>query len=208
MEMVVPVLISLSTTAVAFSLFMFLADSHRENTSGRWLLSSSRSCFIAVLESFFFLPAHLAHSKALREDNQPTRFELWFNNAVDWINERVYQPVFRFFVTKWSLMPYVTLVVFISLLIGAFSIMGAGLVNFTFFPNLDDKAVFIELNMPPGTPVEVTTAKLETIRQAAARANTTTKEQYGKEKGAHQVRRSPDRPPAQRGEAPRHLRQQ
>ena len=78
-------------------------------------------------------------------------------------------------------MPYVTLVVFIGLLIGAFSIMGAGLVNFTFFPNLDDKAVFIELNMPPGTPVEVTTAKLETIRQAAARANATTKEQYGKE---------------------------
>ena len=95
MEMVVPVLISLSTTAVAFSLFMFLPTATGEYF-GEMAFVVIAVLFIAVLESFFFLPAHLAHSKALREDNKPTRFELWFNNAVDWINERVYQPVFRF----------------------------------------------------------------------------------------------------------------
>ncbi|MEL6140379.1 MAG: efflux RND transporter permease subunit, partial [Bacteroidota bacterium] len=54
-------------------------------------------------------------------------------------------------------------------------------VGFTFFPNLDDKAVFIELDMPPGTPLEVTTAKLASIRQAADRANKKLVDQYGKE---------------------------
>ncbi len=136
---------------------------------------------VAVLDTFFFLPAHLAHSKALREDNRPSLIERWFNGLIDWVNEKVYQPVFRFFVTKWKAMPYVTLAVFLVMLVSAFGLMGSGTVGFTFFPNLDDKAVFIELDMPPGTPVEVTTEKLLLIQNAAKRANAKLKDKYGKD---------------------------
>ncbi|MEL7163043.1 MAG: efflux RND transporter permease subunit, partial [Bacteroidota bacterium] len=180
MEMVVPVLISLSTTAVAFSMFMFLPTQTGEFFSEMAFVVIA-VLFIAVLESFFFLPAHLAHSRALREDNRPSRVERWFNNSIEWINEKLYQPAFGFLVTRWKAMPYVTLAGFIVMLVAAFGLMGSGTVGFTFFPNLDDKAVFIELDMPPGTPLEVTTAKLASIQQAADRANEKLTEEYGKE---------------------------
>lgn len=180
MEMIVPVLISLSTTAVAFSLFMFLPTQTGEFFSEMAFVVIAVLA-IAVLESFFFLPAHLAHSKALRESNKPSRVERFFNGLIGLINDKLYQPAFAFFVTKWKLMPYVTLGVFIVMLVLAFGLMGSGTVGFTFFPNLDDKAVFIELDMPPGTPTEVTTAKLTDIQQAAARANKKLAERYGKE---------------------------
>jgi len=180
MEMVVPVLISLSTTAVAFSLFLFL-PTQTGDFFGEMAFVVIAVLVVAVLDTFFFLPAHLAHSKALREDNRPSLIERWFNGLIDWVNEKVYQPVFRFFVTKWKAMPYVTLAVFLVMLVSAFGLMGSGTVGFTFFPNLDDKAVFIELDMPPGTPVEVTTEKLLLIQNAAKRANAKLKDKYGKD---------------------------
>ncbi len=180
MEMVVPVLISLATTATAFSMFLFLPTQTGE-FFGEMAFVVIAVLLIAVLESFFFLPAHLAHSKALREDNKPSRIERWFNNSIEWINERVYQPCFRFFVIRWKVMPYITLALFVGLLVIVFSLMGSGVVGFTFFPNLDDKAVFIELDMPPGTPLEVTTEKLLVIQQAAQRANEKLREEHGQE---------------------------
>ncbi|OAV43686.1 efflux RND transporter permease subunit [Lewinella sp. 4G2] len=180
MEMVTPVLISLGTTATAFSMFLFLPTQTGE-FFGEMAFVVIAVLVIAVLDTFFFLPAHLAHSRALRKDNTPSRVERWFNNSVEWVNVHLYQPTFRFFVTKWKLMPYATVLVFFGLLISAFGLMGSGVVGFTFFPNLDDKAVFIELDMPPGTPVEVTTEKLLLIQDAAEKANVKLRETYGKD---------------------------
>ncbi len=178
MEMVVPVLISLSTTAVAFALFMFLPTQTGEFFSEMAFVVIA-VLGVALLESFFFLPAHLAHSRALRKDLKPNRVERFFNNSIEWVNERIYLPVYRRFVTGRGFMAYVTIAIFLVGLVLTFGLMGSGVVGFTFFPNLDDKAVFIELDMPPGTPLEVTTEKLETIRQAAERANTKMEEDYG-----------------------------
>lgn len=180
MEMVTPVLISLGTTATAFSMFLFLPTQTGE-FFGEMAFVVIAVLLVAVLDTFFFLPAHLAHSRALKKDNTPSRVERWFNNSVEWVNEKVYQPAFRFLVTRWKLVPYLTLVGFVGLLVAAFGLMGSGVVGFTFFPNLDDKAVFIELDMPPGTPVEVTTEKLLLIGEAAERANEKLAEAYGKE---------------------------
>lgn len=180
MEMVVPVLISLSTTAVAFSMFFFLPTRTGE-FFGEMAFVVVAVLFVAVLESFFFLPAHLAHSKALKEDNRPSRVERFFNGIIEGINAKLYQPALKFFVTRWKLMPYVTIVAFVVLLVGAFGLMGSGTVGFTFFPNLDDKAVFIELDMPPGTPIEVTTARLTEIQQAAIVANKKLRETYDRD---------------------------
>lgn len=180
LEMVTPVLISLSTTAVAFSMFLFLPTQTGE-FFGEMAFVVIAVLFIAVLESFFFLPAHLAHSRALREDNRPSRVERWFNGSVEWVNDRLYRPVFDFAVTRRKLMPFLTVAVFVGLLVAAFGLMGSGTVGFTFFPNLDDKAVFIELDMPPGTPTEVTTEKLMLIRAAAERANEKLAEEHDQE---------------------------
>ena len=77
MEMVTPVLISLGTTAVAFSMFMFLPTQTGEFFSEMAFVVIAVLA-VAAVESF--LPSHLAHSRALRADNEPSRFERFFNS--------------------------------------------------------------------------------------------------------------------------------
>ena len=168
MEMVTPVLISLSTTAVAFSLFFFLPTQAGE-FFGEIGFVVIAVLLLAIVESFFFLPAHLAHSRALRSDHTPTRIERYFNNSVNWVRDRVYLPVFRRVVVGKRSVAFLTVGLFVGGLVGA--VLLFRIVGFTFFPNLDDNAVFIELDMPPGTPVDVTEARLIDIQEAARRAN-------------------------------------
>ncbi|MEL6660550.1 MAG: efflux RND transporter permease subunit, partial [Bacteroidota bacterium] len=87
MEMVTPVLISLTTTAVAFSMFFFLPTQAGE-FFGEMGFVVVAVLIIAMIESFFFLPAHLAHSKGLRADHQPSAIERWFDKILQLLRDR------------------------------------------------------------------------------------------------------------------------
>ena len=169
MEMVVPILISISTTAVAFSLFFFLPTTAGE-FFGEIAFVVIAVLIMALIESFFFLPAHLAHSKAINGEEKISKIERGFNNSINWLRDRGYRPlVERLTRTPW--LNGVSLLLFVGLLVGSLALVATGTVKFTFFPNLDDDAIFIELRMPAGTPEAVTTEKLQSIQAAAERAN-------------------------------------
>lgn len=81
MEMVTPVLLSLSTTAVAFSMFLFL-PTIAGDFFGEMAFVVIIVLLLAMIESFFILPSHLAHSKGLRSNHKPTKFEQAFNVCI------------------------------------------------------------------------------------------------------------------------------
>ncbi|MEM1136688.1 MAG: efflux RND transporter permease subunit [Bacteroidota bacterium] len=170
MEMVTPVLISLSTTAVAFTLFLFLPTQAGE-FFGEMAFVVIAVLIVALLESFFILPAHLAHSKGLQKETKLTKIEKWATNSMIFLREKLYMPIFNKSVVGKAYPKILTFIVFVLLLVGSVSMVGNGIVNFTFFPNLDDDAVFIELELPPGTPVEVTKAKLAQIEEGTWKVN-------------------------------------
>jgi multidrug efflux pump subunit AcrB len=169
LEMVAPILISISTTAVAFSLFFFLPTQAGE-FFGEMAFVVIAVLFVAVMESFFFLPAHLAHSRAITGEVKQTRIERWFNGSVDWLRDRLYRPVVHRF-TRRPWLGGIAVLGFALLLAGCILLVATQTVKFTFFPNLDDDAVFIELRMPAGTPEEVTREKLGGIQEAAYRVS-------------------------------------
>ena len=168
MEMVTPVIISLTTTIVAFSLFFFLPTQAGE-FFGEMGFVVVAVLLVAMLESFFFLPAHLAHSKGLRADHEPSRIEKWFDGVLNFIKDHLYLPFYSRIIVGNRWLSALTIGVFVLFFFGAISLIG--IVGFTFFPNLDDDAVFIEMNLKPGTPVEVTQDKLSEIEQAVWKVN-------------------------------------
>lgn len=170
MEMVTPVLISLSTTAVAFSLFFFLPTQAGE-FFGEMGFVVVAVLIVAMIESFFFLPAHLAHSKGLRADHVPSKLEQWFEHMLNFIRDRIYLPAYNTLSVGRRWLSLLTVVGFIVMFMGAISLMATGKVGFTFFPTLDDDAVFVELSMKPGTPVEVTQTQLAVIEEAVWATN-------------------------------------
>ena len=170
MEMIMPVLISLSTTAVAFSLFLFLPTQAGE-FFGEVAFVVIAVLFVALIESFFILPTHLAHSKGLRGNTRLTKIEKWATGLMTFLRDKVYLPIFNRNVVGKLYPKVLTFIAFIALLAGSLSLVGFGVVNFTFFPNLDDDAIFIELELPPGTPVEVTKGKLQAIEETIWRVD-------------------------------------
>ncbi|MEM9328737.1 MAG: efflux RND transporter permease subunit, partial [Bacteroidota bacterium] len=166
LEMVTPVIVSLTTTAVAFSLFLFL-PTQAGDFFGEMAFVVIAVLVVALLESFFVLPAHLAHSKGLKSDTQLTKLERLFAQLVDFQKNKIFMPLFRTFVDGKRVGRWIAASFFVAMLIGTVALLPTGVVNFTFFPTLDDDAIFIELELPPGTPVEVTKAKLSDIEEAA-----------------------------------------
>lgn len=169
-EMLSPVIISLSTTAVAFSLLLFLPTQAGE-FFGEMAFVVIAVLFIALLESFFILPAHLAHSKGLKGESKMTKLERWFSDTVIYMREKFYLPLFSRSVLGSRISKGITLTAFLVILAASVSLLPLGAVNFTFFPNLDDDAFFIDLWLPPGTPVEVTHEKLSQIAEATQIVN-------------------------------------
>ena len=170
MEMLVPVMISLTTTAVAFSMFFFLPTQAGE-FFGEMGFVVVAVLIIAMIESFFFLPAHLAHVRALRADYQPSRFEKWFDHALKFIRDRLYLPIYRPIIKKGRWLAWLTVLFFVICFVGSISLMRSGQVGFTFFPNIDDDAIFIEMSLAPGTPVELTQKRLSEIETAVWETN-------------------------------------
>lgn len=170
MEMVTPVIISLTTTAVAFSMFFFLPTQAGE-FFGEMGFVVVAVLIVAMIESFFFLPAHLAHSKGLQEGHQPSRIERWFDRILAYLRDAIYLPIYERLSIGNRAFSLLTVGLFVLCFVGAIGLMGTGKVGFTFFPNLDDDAVFVELQMKPGTPVAVTQAKLTAIETAVWKVN-------------------------------------
>ncbi|BFP42116.1 efflux RND transporter permease subunit [Flavobacteriaceae bacterium GF1] len=177
MEMFSPVIISLATTATAFAMFMFLPQQVGEFFAEVGFVVIA-VLIMAIIETFFILPGHVAHAKGIRENVRLTKIEKIFTNAMNWLRNKAFMPHFQRTVMRSKYTRAITIVVFIALLVGSVGLVGSGVLGFTFFPNIDDDAVFIEMELPPGTPVEVTRNKLAAIEEAVWRVN----EAYSKER--------------------------
>lgn len=168
-EMILPVFFSLMTTATAFSLFFFLPGQVGDFFSTVSFVVCT-TLLVAMIESFFLLPAHLSHSRALRQDNKQSRIERKFNDSLLWLRNRVYMPVVRFAVGPLKWVVVVASVVFLVL---SLLILQAGWVKTTFFPSLNNDVIVAALELEPGTSEQVTLNKLKQIEQAVGQVGAT-----------------------------------
>ena len=48
--------------------------------------------FFSLIEGVFILPAHVAHSKALKKDNKPNKFMKATSGSMEWMRDKLYKP--------------------------------------------------------------------------------------------------------------------
>ncbi len=169
MEMLSPVIISLSTTATAFAMFFFLPQQVGEFFQEIAFVVIAVLA-IAIIETFFILPGHVGHAKGIRKNIKLTKIERWFTGVMNWLRDRLFMPAFNYNVLKGRPTRNLTIIVFVILLVGSIALIPLS-VGFTFFPNIDDDAIFVEMELPPGTPVEETKKKLLAIEEAVWHVN-------------------------------------
>ncbi len=166
MEVVPSIISSLVTTALAFSLFFFL-----DGQLGDYFTEISfvvcATLFVALLESLFFLPVHIARSKALRIDNKPWKLTQKTNQSLSIFRDKVYTKIIDFTIRR----PVLPIVGVIAIMVFTVWAGASGVIKGTFFPNIDQDVISAQLELPLGTDESLVDKKLSQMEEAVWRVN-------------------------------------
>ncbi len=175
-EVIGSVTFGVLTTVTAFSTFLFL-----EGRLGDFIGDMAKvvviTLLISLVEAAFILPAHMAHSRALRRREQ-TRFERATTGAMDGLRDRLYSPALEFCLRYKA----ITFAVPAAMFFVALGAINGGWVKTTFFPNIERDEITVTLEMPAGTPENLTLERVNYIERAAQAANLDLKEGQAEKK--------------------------
>ncbi|MDH3339275.1 MAG: efflux RND transporter permease subunit, partial [Gammaproteobacteria bacterium] len=120
---------------------------------------------ISLIESKFVLPAHLKHVN-VNNNHESNGFSAWQSRFAqkfeDWI-VKYYKPVLQLALRN----RYVTLATFTGVLLVMAALLLGGWMRWTFFPTVESETATASLEMPVGTPFEVTDKHIQRIVDAA-----------------------------------------
>lgn len=168
---VMPAVISaVLTTCIAFSAFFFL-----DGRAGEFFPDMAfiviATLAVSLIEAAIILPSHIAHSKALHGEKK-NRLEDAMDRLLSGMREKLYAPVLRFMLNN----RFFGLALPVGLLLLTVGGFRGGVIKATFFPFIERDNIEITLNMPAGTPEEVTLEYLNRIELAAIEVNEHLKE--------------------------------
>lgn len=167
------------TTVVLFMLFLFLDGDLGQRVKDIAFVAIT-TLLISLVEGIFVLPAHIAHSKALRNKEQKKSWMLRKSEAFLHLQRDVlYAPVLRFAIRN----PLITAVVPVALFLVTIGAMKGGLIKMTFFPVIERSNVQVTLEMPAGTPGHLTQQVLQRVEERVWEVE----KQYGKEHDDRQL---------------------
>ncbi|NOR19633.1 MAG: MMPL family transporter [Xanthomonadales bacterium] len=141
-------------------------------------------CLIfSIVESKLILPAHLAHMKVRHysEDthNSLIRFQRFFSEGLHTLVDEYYSPL----LVKCLQRRYLTLSVFISLLILSIGLLAGGVLRSVFFPDISADFVQVELKMNDGTPAARTIDAIRQIQDGLWQLDAEISAEHGLESG-------------------------
>jgi multidrug efflux pump subunit AcrB len=186
LEVIPPVVSAIITTLLAFSLFLFL-DSRIGEFFSEVAVIVILTLVVSLVEALIILPAHLAHSKALRKqvlEENPSKMKQFFarmrginafgDRIMSFLRDKVYAPVLDF-VLQFKVL---SLGIFVSLLVLTFGSIGGGIIGVTIFPSIASDTVSIELDMPNGTNEKITDSIISMIEEKSFIVNKEFTEKY------------------------------
>jgi multidrug efflux pump subunit AcrB len=166
MEVIAPVGASVLTTVLAFLPFFFL-DAFLGKIIWQMALVVVASLLFSLVEAFFILPSHLAHSKGLHPHKEDPLIRQKIEGIIHFMTHRLYSPTLRFSLRhKWTV-----LVMPIALIMITVGLVGGGLIGSTFFPFIDGDVVPVNISLVAGRQEADTDSVLSRIEQTAWELN-------------------------------------
>jgi len=158
---IAPVTIGVITTMAAFAPLIFSTGTLGQIIGVIPVVVIS-ILFISLIEAYFILPSHLSNST------------LWSSGYIAKIRDAMtlrlkYFVEVKFipFVKKAMKFRYITLAIFMVILLLTLGLVKSGLVRFVFFPQIESNRITIEVTMVRGIPFSVTKTTLLKIEEAA-----------------------------------------
>ena len=165
-EVAVPVTFGVLTTVAAFTPLL-LIEGVRGQIFAQIPLIIIPVLLFSIIESKFVLPSHMSHLNFHKETkpNIFARIQHRIADGFEWCIDRLYQPVLAAALRN----RYLVLSLFVGGAIIVFSLVSAGHIRFIFFPRVQSEVARANLEMPAGTPFEVTEAHVQRMTDAVRR---------------------------------------
>ncbi|MCP4903330.1 MAG: efflux RND transporter permease subunit [bacterium] len=167
-EMAIPVTFAILTTVAAFAPLLFVAG-NMGKIMRQIPIVVILVLAMSLIEALFILPAHLAGESTLFKRFIKPRLarieavQEKVQRGLAWVIHGPYRKTLNL-TLEWR---YLTVASAMALLLFVFGLVGGGLIKFSFMPTIDADNMISYLEMPQGTPVEVTASVLERIENAA-----------------------------------------
>jgi multidrug efflux pump subunit AcrB len=166
LEVLPSIFTAVITTIIAFSTFFFI-DGRMGDFFSELAFVVVATLFISLIEAVIILPAHLAHSKALKGQKSQNRVVKAMDSIMYWMRDKTYAPTLHFAIRNRFLIISIA-VVMLLLTVGA---MKGGVIRSTFFPFIERDNINVTLKMPAGTNEKITEAWIDKIQEAAWKVN-------------------------------------
>jgi multidrug efflux pump subunit AcrB len=166
MEVLPAVFSAILTTVIAFCTF-FMIEGRLGDIFRELSIVVIFSLVFSLVEGALILPAHIAHSKALKKGGKDNWLTVRFEKLMYVLRHVIYEPFL-----KWSIKYSFPIVGFV--VAGLFITFGAfqgGLIKGTFFPVIPRDQFIIDLKLPSGQREDLTIKLLDSIEVAANKVN-------------------------------------
>lgn len=165
-EVARPVIFGILTTIVAFIPVMLIPGPRGA------IFRSIPAVVIPVLlfsliESKLILPAHLKHMKQAKDKvgkwNWLFRVQQKVANGMEWFTAKIYQP----FLERCLVNRFIALATFVVILMISMAWWKSGRIRYVWFPRIASEYLTVRLDMPIGTPFDVTQGHIDRMEAAA-----------------------------------------
>ncbi len=144
------------------------------------------SLMFSLIETKLILPAHLRHLR-IESDDDPGRGPLgWLKRIQRACNQGLMDfadKTYRSVLERAVAYRYITLAIFVGVLLMSVALVPSGIVRFVFFPNVPSNSINVDLQMPNGTPWQTTHDYALRIEKAALETNERYRRETGEESG-------------------------
>ena len=164
-QIATPVTFGVLTTVAAF-LPLLLIEGRRGPIFAQIPMVVIPVLLFSLIESKFVLPSHLRHMKRQRDTsklNLLTRVQRKIAGSLEWFIKNIYRPFLNVSL-NWR---YLTLSIFIAVLVLCVSIVISGRYKYTFFPRIESEIISATIEMPEGTSLETTEKYVDRMVAAA-----------------------------------------
>lgn len=159
-EVAIPVTFGVLTTVAAF-IPLLMIEGARGQIFAQIPLIVIPVLLFSIIESKFILPSHLSHLNfhSKKKPNIFARMQHKIADGFEWCIHNIYRPALAACLS----FRYATLACFVGVAMIVFAMVSAGHVSFIFFPRVQSETAVASLEMPEGTPFEVTQRHIQRI---------------------------------------------
>jgi multidrug efflux pump subunit AcrB len=156
-----PVFFAVLTTMVAFAPWFFLSTEEAQMTR-QFSIVITLALTVSLIEAFFILPAHLNNLKHREKLSPLMSFQKKVEESIVAFGRTKYRKVVELAVAH----RYLTASFFVTAFVVSVGVFSAGWVKFAFMPEIENELIYVNVELPTGTPYARALEILDQLQEA------------------------------------------